>query len=75
MRTQVTCDFADEAARAIVENEDAKIGMVDCHRAGDRAFKDRFWFVSGDDEHLHRRGKEGRVLRRVRVRRSVIGAG
>ncbi|MGB6175831.1 MAG: hypothetical protein WBF43_05730 [Methylocella sp.] len=56
-------------------DEDAKIGMVDCHRAGDRAFKDRFWFVSGDDEHLHRRGKEGRVLRRIRVRRSVLGAG
>ena len=68
MRAQLMREIADEATRAIVENEDAKIGMVDRHRADDRAFKYGFWFVVGGDEHIHRLAEEGRVLCGVGVR-------
>lgn len=68
MRAQLMREIADEAARAIVENEDTKIGVVDCRRTDDRAFKHGFWLVVGGDKDIHRRGEEGRVLRGVGVR-------
>jgi hypothetical protein len=72
MRAELVREVMDESARAIVENENAKIGMVDCHRGDDRAFEDGGRLVVGGDEHIHRRGEEGRALRGVGIRGSVL---